>query len=167
MHNAPEKNNVLWSHFCGQRFTGGRNSQKTFSTIWRQCTIKKKTVYEWTEKFKTGRTSVKHAKGGGRSSTSTSEEKTVQVQQMILANRRITIDEIMQSLQIRFGSAQKIIHEILGYNKFSARSVPKKLTEEHKRRRMEICQTLPNRYSNEGEKFLSRIVTGDESWVHY
>ena len=45
--------------------------------------------------------------------------------------------------------------------------MPKKLTEEHKLRRMEICQRLLNRYNNEGEEFLSRIVTGDESWVHH
>ena len=130
--------------------------------------LSKTTVYEWIEKFKTGRTSVKHAEGAGRPSTSTSEEKIEQAQQMILANRRITIDEVAQSLQISFGSAQEIIHEILGYNKVSARWVPRQLTEEHKRRRMEICQTLLNRYNNEGEAFLSRIVTEDESWVrHY
>ena len=43
----------------------------------------------------------------------------------------------------------------------------KKLTEGHKRGRMEICQTLLNRYNNEGEEFLSRVVTGNESWVHH
>ena len=123
--------------------------------------LSKTTVYEWIEKFKTGRTSVKHAEGAGRPSTSTSK------QQMILANRHITIDEVAQSLQISFGSAQEIIHEILGYNKVSARWMPRQFTEEHKRRRMEICQTLLNRYNNEGEAFLSRIVTGDESWVHH
>ena len=37
--------------------------------------LSKTTVYEWIEKFKTGRTSVKHAEGAGRPSTSTSEEK--------------------------------------------------------------------------------------------
>ena len=36
--------------------------------------LSKTTVYEWIEKFKTGRTSVKHAEGAGRPSTSTSEE---------------------------------------------------------------------------------------------
>ena len=129
--------------------------------------LSKKTVHEWIEKFKSGRTSVKHAEGAGRPSTSTSEEKTEQTQQMILANRRINIDELAQSLQISHGSAQKIIHEILGYHKVSARWVPRELTEEHKRRRVEICQTLLNRYNNEGEEILSQIVTGDESWVHH
>ena len=108
----------------------------------------KRPVHEWIEKFKSGRTSVKHAEGAGRPSTFTS-------------------DELVQSLQISHGFAQKTIHEILGYRKVSARWVPRELTEEHKRRRVEICQTLLNRYNNEGEEFLSRIVTGDESWVHH
>ena len=129
--------------------------------------LSKRMVHEWIEKLKTGRTSVKRAEKAGRPSTSTSKEKIVQVQQMILTNRRITIDEIAQFLQINFGSAQEIIHKILGYNTVFARWVPNRLTEEHKRRRMEICQTLLNRYNNEGEEFLSRIVTEDESWVHY
>ena len=47
--------------------------------------LSKTTVYEWIEKFKTGRTSLKHAEGAGRPSTSTSEEKIEQAQQMILA----------------------------------------------------------------------------------
>ena len=47
--------------------------------------LSKTTVYEWIEKFKTGWTSVKHAEGAGRPSTSTSEEKIEQAQQMILA----------------------------------------------------------------------------------
>ena len=70
---------------------------------------------------------MKYAEEAERPLTSTSKEKTVGVQQMVLANRRITIDEIAQCLQISFGSAQEIIHEILGYSKVSARWVPKSL----------------------------------------
>ena len=110
---------------------------------------------------------MKHAEGAGRPSTFTSEEKTQQAQQMRLANLRITIDELAQSLQISHGSAQEIIHEILGYRKVSARWAPRQLTEEHKRRRVEICQTLLNRYNNEGDEFLGQIVTGDKTRVYY
>ena len=127
----------LWS----EGSSGTKIHQRLFAQYGDNA-LSKTTVYEWIEKFKTGRTSVKHAEGAGRPSTSTSEEKIEQAQQMILANRRITIDEVAQSLQISFGSAQEIIHEILGYNKVSARWVSRQLTEEHKRRRMEICQTL-------------------------
>ena len=95
-------------------------------------------VHEWIEKFKSGRTSVKHAEGAGCSSIFINKEKIEQAQ-MILANQHITIDELAQSLQISHGFAQKIIHEILGYCKVSARWVPRELTEEHKPRCVEIC----------------------------
>ena len=55
--------------------------------------LSKRAVNEWIEKFKSGWTSVKHAEGAGCPSTSTSDEKIEQAQQMILANQRITIDE--------------------------------------------------------------------------
>ena len=45
--------------------------------------LSKRTVYEKIEKFKSGRINVKHAEEAVCPSTSTSEEKTEQVQQMI------------------------------------------------------------------------------------
>ena len=60
-----------------------------------------------------------------------------------------------------------IIHNRLGFRKVCARWVPKELTEEHRNNRVAICQRLLDRYANEGETFLTRIVTGDETWVHH
>jgi len=41
------------------------------------------------------------------------------------------------------------------------------LTEEHKRYRQHICSSLLERYNREGDNFLNRIITGDETWVHH
>ena len=90
-----------------------------------------------------------------------------QAREMVLANRRVVIDEVACSLQISHVSAYQIIHDELRFHKLSARWVPRELTAEHKRKRVEICQRLPDRYNNEGEEVLSRIVTGDETWVHH
>ncbi|XP_045132250.1 histone-lysine N-methyltransferase SETMAR-like [Portunus trituberculatus] len=84
-----------------------------------------------------------------------------------MANRRVIIDEVACSLQISHGSAFQIIHDELGFHKVCARWVPRELTAEHKRKRLEVCQRLLDRYNNDGERFLSRIVTGDETWVHH
>jgi hypothetical protein len=40
------------------------------------------------------------------------------------------------------------------------------LTEEHKEARKAICTELLQRYENKGDAFMSRTVTGDETWVH-
>lgn len=51
--------------------------------------------------------------------------------------------------------------------KVSARWVPRELSEEHQKTRMATSLEILQRYENDGEAFLERIVTGDESWVHY
>ena len=106
----------LWSEG-----SSGAETHKRLLAQYGDNALSKRTVHEWIEKFKNGRTSVKHAEGAGRPLTSTSEEKTEQAQQMILAYRRITIDELAQSLQINHSSAQEIIHEILEYCTVSVR----------------------------------------------
>ncbi|UYV78609.1 hypothetical protein LAZ67_16002137 [Cordylochernes scorpioides] len=51
--------------------------------------------------------------------------------------------------------------------KVSARWVPKKLTEEHKIKRVESATEFLCRYEEEGEEYLDSIVTGDETWAHH
>ena len=57
--------------------------------------------------------------------------------------------------------------ESLGYRKVCARWVPRLLTEDHKSQRRAITSELRQRYRHEGDDFLHRIVTGDESWFHH
>ncbi|GFS00937.1 histone-lysine N-methyltransferase SETMAR [Elysia marginata] len=41
------------------------------------------------------------------------------------------------------------------------------LTDEMKMQRKRMCAKLLKYYEEEGEEFIQRIVTGDESWVHH
>jgi histone-lysine N-methyltransferase SETMAR len=77
------------------------------------------------------------------------------------------VDDIATHLDISHGSAHHIISDVLQYHKVSARWVPRQLTPELKQRRIDACQELLRRFETEGGGFLSRIVTGDETWVHY
>ncbi|UYV72795.1 hypothetical protein LAZ67_10000753 [Cordylochernes scorpioides] len=45
--------------------------------------------------------------------------------------------------------------------------VPKMLTEDHKRQRVEAAQKFLDCHETDGEEFMDSIVTGDETWVHY
>lgn len=145
----------------------GAEIHRRLTTQYGGSALPRRSVYVWIERFKNGRTSVMHEEGAGRPSTSTTEEKIQQAREMVLANRRVTIDNVASSLQISHGSAYKVIHDELNFHKICARWVPRELTAEHKRKRVEICQRLLDRYNNEGEEFLNRIVTGDETWVHH
>ena len=78
---------------------------------------------------------------------------------MVLLEKRVTIDEVAHVLQISHGSANEMMHNKLGFHKVCARWVPKQLAEVHKQTRMYICQKHLDRYGNERDLFLDRIIT--------
>jgi len=129
--------------------------------------LPRRSVYEWIEKFQHGQKSVKNEERAGRPSTSITDSNFEDAHAMILENRRVAIDKVANHFEISHGSACDIIHNRLGFRKFCAKWVPKELTKEQKNNRLAICQRLLDRYANEGEAFLTRIVTGDETWVHH
>ncbi|XP_014486949.1 PREDICTED: histone-lysine N-methyltransferase SETMAR-like [Dinoponera quadriceps] len=95
------------------------------------------------------------------------EENIRLVGSLIESDCRLTVAEIASEVGISFGSAQAIITDDLGFGKVSATWVPRLLTENQKRYRLEVCKRLLTRYQAEGEAFLHRIVTCDETWVHH
>jgi hypothetical protein len=48
-----------------------------------------------------------------------------------------------------------------------SRWVPHLLTADQRHERVQSCQELLDRYLAEGNNFLFRIITGDESFLHY
>ena len=84
----------------------------------------------------------------------------------IRADWRIGSRQLAVQLSVSNGSVMAII-DALGYSKVCARWVPRSLTTEHRRQRKAFCSELLERFGAEGEAFLSRIVTGDETWAHH
>ena len=80
-------------------------------------------------------------------------------------DRRITIDDIAKCVGVSHGSAVNIVNE-LGFAKVCARWVPRQLLDFHKQARFEACSELIECHKSD-KTFLSRIVTGDETWVHH
>lgn len=132
-------------------------------------TIDRTTVNRWAIRFREnepghGRIGDEHR--SGRPVTVTDETHTNLVNQLIQNDRRITQTTISNQIGISKERVGFIITS-LGYRKICSRWVPRMLTPENKERRLECCQALLNRYKNEGEEFLLKIVTGDESWIHH
>jgi len=76
----------------------------------------------------------------------------------------VTVQGLEEKLQILKSLLHRII-SVLGYQKCSARWVPKMLTEDHKRQRIESFHEIFELYVEEGAVFLDSIVTEDETWV--
>ena len=124
-------------------------------------------VSEWCRKFRDGRTDVHDECGQGRHSTVT-DEIVQNIDQSMRGNRRFTISELSEEFpQISTTILYRIVTDRLAYHAFCARWVPKQLTNLQKTQRMGSALTFLQRYWEEVDEFLDRIVTGDETWVQF
>ena len=76
------------------------------------------------------------------------------------------MEEIAHALGISHGSVSKILHDRLGMRKLTARLVPKSLSDEQMATRASVCSALLKHFRSKDD-FLLRLVTVDETWVHY
>lgn len=122
-----------------------------------------KNARKWWREFSAGRLNVHN--DGGRPSHS--DETVRKVEELVLADRRLTLNELAEKLQevCSRDSIHSILVNTLQYRKLSARWVPKMLTPEHKMKRVQCAQDFLASFEEEGKEFLDSIVTGDETWV--
>ena len=96
----------------------------------------------------------------------TDEEMCKKVRDLVYSDRPIQVDEITQALGISHGSVSTILHDRLGMRKLTASWVPKSLRDEQMATRASVCSTLLKCFRSKDD-FLLRLVTVDETWVHY
>ncbi|UYV78080.1 hypothetical protein LAZ67_16000042 [Cordylochernes scorpioides] len=84
---------------------------------------------------------------------------------MILANRRITVREVAEDLNISIGSCHSIFINVLGMRRVAAKFVPKLLNCDQKLHRMNIGNELLDSVRDD-PNLLQRVITGDEAWVY-
>lgn len=129
--------------------------------------MSKSRVYEWFQRFKDGRQSLGDDEHPGRPVSATDQSMVDHVEQLVLDDRRVTVEEVSDTIGISVGSVHMIIRKKLKMRKVCAHWVPKQLQPDQKARRLEVCQELLDRFRAEGDDFLHRIVTQDESWFHF
>ena len=134
--------------------------------IYRDQTVDVSTVREWVACFSSGNNDVKGKPCSGWPCTAVTPWNEECFDQLICKNRWITTRELCTKLNIGF-SALEVMVSMLEYRKICARWVPRMVTQEHKEQHMQVCQGLLNQYETEGDSFLDRIITGDETWCHH
>ena len=76
------------------------------------------------------------------------------------------MEETAQALGISHGSVSTILDDRLGMRKLTARWVSRSLSDEQIANRASVCSALLKRFRSKDD-FLLRLVTVDETWVHY
>ena len=125
------------------------------------------TITKWYREFRMGYTSINDGKRSGRPSDARSQENINRVEKLINSDRRVNIHHIGRTLGLSYGTVQRIIHDDLKLKKLSARWVPRMLTKAQKKRRVEVSQQLLDRYNEDPDDFINRLLTQDETWVHH
>ena len=88
------------------------------------------------------------------------------VRDLVYSDRRIQVEAIAQAFGISHGSVSTILHDHLGMHKLTARWVTKSLSDEQMATRASVCSALLKLFRSKDD-FLLRLVTVDETWVHY
>jgi len=112
--------------------------------------------YEWFKHFKEGRMSVSENPRPGRPSTSTNNDHVERVHTVICGNRRLTVREVADEVDISTGSCHQIFTEKLQMHRVNAKFMLCLLTDDQKENRVEISQELLG-----NENFLKNIVTDE------
>lgn len=125
-----------------------------------------RTIYRWIAQFADGREAIEDDDRSGRPSTSTNDKKVDEVRELLEEDRRISVKVIAKTLNISVGSVETILKDRLGLSKLSARWVPKMLRVEQKAQRADCALQFLQRFDDNPNDFLDRIVTGDETWIY-
>jgi CBS domain-containing protein len=117
--------------------------------------------------FKDPTRDFEDASRSGRPATTTTDENLEAVERIVMRDRQISVRRVADEL----GIPKTIVHEImtnhLGMRKVCVRWVSKFLTTIQCVNRVECCLELLQESEQNPVNFSSRIVTEDESWVHY
>jgi len=116
--------------FCFKLQKSAKETYEMLKLVYGDAAVTMKMVYKWFERFRNGCESVEDEERLGRPSTSKTQENVERVSEMIRSNRRLTIREISEDLNVYCGSVQNILTTDLNMRRVSAKFVPRVLTVE-------------------------------------
>ena len=124
-------------------------------------------VYKWHSLFKQGRESIEDDPRPGRPVEATSSDIVEKIEKPVLEDARLKKRQLAEMVGVSPTTILNILHQHLGMSKVSARWVPRMLTPLQKQQRVECSREFLDLCGDNKDEVLNRIVTGDETWVHY
>ena len=122
-------------------------------------------MFQWNAWFKTSHTSVDNDVHTGRLTSCTTPETVAQIKELLCQDRRRTIRNIAEEVEVGYETCQRVLMEELDMPHVAAKFVPRILTADQKQQCINVCTEL-RQLASDDEMFLSKVITGDESWVY-
>jgi hypothetical protein len=95
----------------------------------------------------------------GRPSTGITSENVAKVRDLILQDRRLTIQDFPNIFGLSYGTCQRTVSEELNMRRHAVKFVPRVLQNELKEHRLEVCRRLQQQLQ-EVTDLLSKVVDG-------
>ena len=138
MSNFVEQRSAI--KFCLRNDISAAETYRMLQKAFGEETMSQKNVYKWYKDFKEGRERADDLERSGRPSTSIDDRHINKIKELVLANRRLTIRDLVDMVGISFGSVQAILKDHLGLRRLKSRLVPKFLNFFEKERRVKTCE---------------------------
>ena len=153
--------------FLWAKDMAAKNIHKIMLTLYGEYCLSRQAVHNWVQKFSEGRASIEGEHRVGRPVEIATPATLQGVEDIIRADRRVTIDDVATATGCSHGQTYNMMYKRLGIHNVCSRWVSRQLTTQHKSQSMGFSLQHLQRYQDEGDDLLARIVTGDESWVHH
>ena len=119
------------------------------------------TVKKWAAECKRDRESVEDDGRSGCPKDATADENVKVVHTLVMCDKRRDPQSIASEVGISFRAVQSILYDIFGMSKVSARWVPRMLTDDQKRTRLDIYRYLLSCYEDDHGDLIQGVVTPD------
>ena len=144
-----------------------RSTQKCFQGLREACSdaaLPYYTMAWWVKVFWEGRDAVQ---GNLCTRRPHMENNSVQLlASLLFANCQWIERELAAEVGVCHKTVLHILHDILGYRKLATHWLPHKISEVQQWHCYAVAQALLDQYQREGDEFLGRIITMDETWDH-
>ncbi len=127
-------------------------------------TMSQTRIHVWHKRFREGHTSFKDEPHTGRPRSVRTRANIDKVSQLLQVDKRKSVREMAEDLDISKTSVHKILKSDLNLSKIAPKLIPKLLTDEQCRFRVQLCEmNLASLRDN--PDLMKTVVTGDELWV--
>ena len=152
--------------FCVRLNKSGAETVLMLKQAYKEECLCRSAILRWHNLFKAGRESFELIPHGGHPTTVRTEVNINTVSAIIQEDSHLSTRKIASLLNISKSSVSLILKDSLQMRRVSSTWVPHFLTRKQMQNRVKVCQEVLA-VIEEQPDFLDRVITVDESWVHY